>query len=169
MRAPIQPHVRADHSGGGADYARAKIDHDQSVGEVVNADRHLMVAIAIGAMDLKIAHAVSAHIVVRHRRAAIGQLRNQLPMLTFSFWDTEGCTGVNETKRNNSQHSIAKYCIFLQGVLMQIEADCSVLQGFAETGRRIGAATVALWMALTGLDRHPSGPCVSPVWSLCSR
>ena len=38
-----------------------KIDHDQSVGEVVNADRHLMVVIAIGAMDLKIAHAVGAH------------------------------------------------------------------------------------------------------------
>jgi hypothetical protein len=107
MRAPIQPHVRADHTASGADPARAEIDHDQSVGEVVNADRHLMVAIAIGAMDLKIAHAVGAHIVVRHRRAAIGQLRNQLPMLTFSLWDTERCTGVNESKRNISQHSEA--------------------------------------------------------------
>ena len=58
MRAPIQPHVRADHTAGGADRARAKIDHDQSVGEVVNADRRLMVAIAIGAIDMKIAHAV---------------------------------------------------------------------------------------------------------------
>ena len=27
---------------------------------------------------------------------------------------------------------------------------------------RVGAGTVALWMALTGLDRHLSGPCVSP-------
>jgi hypothetical protein len=43
-------------------------------------------------------HAIGVHIVMRHRRAAIGQLRNQSPMLTFSFWDTERCTGVNESK-----------------------------------------------------------------------
>jgi hypothetical protein len=98
MRAPIQPHVRADHTASGADPARAEIDHDQSVGEVVNADRRLMVAIAIGAIDMKIAHAVGAHIAERHRRAAAGQLRKQLPILTFSFWGTEGCTGVNESK-----------------------------------------------------------------------
>lgn len=39
-----------------------------------------------------------------------------------------GCTAVHVTKRSISKHSIAKYCIFLQGALKQIEADCRSLQ-----------------------------------------
>src|ERR1035437_353363 len=34
---------------------------------------------------------------------------------------------------------------------------------------RVGAVTAALWMALTGLDRHPSGPVYPPCGPLCGR